>query len=228
MWPSRLLLLTACLVSASGAFALDQELSGRFAVADPIGSFGDAVTGAGFGLVGQYGLNPHPSFTLGIGLHGLIYGSESTEYDLPLVDEFELKTTNNLVGGFLYGRGRIAHGVIQPYVEARLGMNYLWTESKLEDDDWWDDDDVAREKNFDDWAAFWSAGGGLLIRLVGGDHADGRPGLYLDLAVSRWDGAKAEYLTEGAIEIVDDRPVFAPTKSKTNLVSYELGVTVTF
>ncbi len=82
----------------------------------------------------------------------MIYGSETTTYSLPLVEDFDLTTDNNLAGAFLYAQWRPLSGAVQPYVEGRVGMNYLWTDSKLEDEDWWDDDDVARKTNYDDFA----------------------------------------------------------------------------
>jgi hypothetical protein len=219
-----LLLLT----TATSALAIDQEGGIRFLVADPTGAFDEAADDLGFGVALHYGVRPSRAFTVGVGLHAMTYGSETTEYDLPLVEEFDLETRNNLAGGFLFARWRPIDGVLQPYAEARAGLNYLWTESELEDEDWWNDDGIARETNYDDFATFWSAGGGLLIRLSSGDRTARKPGVYLDLAVTHVEGGKAEYLTEGAIEIVDDESVYSPTESQTDLTTYELGVVLTF
>ncbi len=222
------LIIAALLLAATGAPALDQEGGVRFLVAEPTGDFGDNVDDNGFGLALHYGLRPSPAVTFGVGLHGMTYGSESTSYRLPLVDEFDLTTTNNLAGGFLFAQWRPLDGMVQPYAEGRVGLNYLWTESKLEDDGWWNDDAVARKTNQDDVATFWTAGGGLLIRLSQGNRSEKRPGVYLDLKATYQHGGKAEYLTEGAVTIVDDEPVFETSQSKTELTTYEVGVVLTF
>lgn len=107
-------------------------------------------------------------------------------------------------------------------------MNYLWTDSKLEDEDWWDDDDVARKTNYDDFASFWGGGGGLLLRLREGSPRNDDPAVYLDIKVSHTRGAEAKYLTEGDVELDDGVPVFNGTESKTDLTAYQVGVTLTF
>ena len=52
-----------------------------------------------------------------------------------------------LADSFLFAQWRPLVGDVQPYVEARAGFHYLWTQSKLEDQDWWNDEQVARETN---------------------------------------------------------------------------------
>lgn len=219
------------LVAASAAPAAPQKLEAglRLAVADPTGAFGLAVEDPGFGLNGHFGVRVSPTWTLGLGLHGMVYGSQTTTHTLPLVDEFDLTTTNNLAGACLLTRVEPMPGAaVQPYAEGRLGINYLWTESKLEDNEWWSDDEVARKTNYDDFTSFWSAGGGLLVRLARGDQEQKKPGIFLDLGLRHWHGGDAEYLTEGDITIVGDQPVFSPSKSRTDMTSYEAGVTLTF
>jgi len=222
-------LLATLLAVARPAAAEDFEGGLRLIVADPTGEFGRAVEDPGFGLIGHLGVRVAPTWTIGIGLHGMMYGSQSTTQHLPLVDDFELTTTNNLAGACFFTRvAPLADAVVQPYAEGSYGFNYLWTESKLEDDEWWSDDEVARKTNFDDFASYWSAGGGLLVRLAKGDAEQKKPGVFLDLGVRHWGGSDAEYLTEGDITVVDGHPVFAASKSRTDLTSYEAGVTLTF
>jgi len=210
------------------AWAVEHEGGARFIVGSPAGDFGDTVDDEGFGLVLHYGVRPHPSFTLGAGLQGMMYGEKTREYSLPLVEDFDLTTTNNLAGGFLFAQFRPLTGAVQPYAEARLGLNYFWTESKLEDQDWWDGDEVGRETNYEDFAAFWSTGGGLLIRLSEGNRDEKKPGVFLDIKATYMQGSEAEYLTEGDITLVDNKPVYNASKSETDLVTYELGVVLTF
>jgi len=223
-----LLLGLGLLAAARPAAALEQEGGVRFQLASPTGAFGDQVDDPGLGLALHWGVRPRRSLTVGLGLQAAMYGRETTRQDLPLVDDFELTTTNNLAGGFVFAQWRPLPGAVQPYAEGRLGLEYLWTESKLEDDDWWDHDDIARETNLDDWATSWSAGGGLLVRLSGGDPEAGKPGVLLDFKATYRHGSTAEYLTEGAISIEDDAPVFAVSESATHAMAYEVGVVLTF
>ncbi len=225
---TRIVIVSVVAIVAIHAVAIEQEGGLQFIVAEPQGAFGDAIDGAGYGLDAHYGVRVRQGITVGLGLHGMIYGSESTHQELPLVDGFDLTTTNNLAGGYLFARVQPLSGAVQPYGEARLGLNYLWTESKLEDDGWWHDDEIAHKTNYDDTAAFSSVGAGLLIRLRDGDHGAKKPGVYLDLGATYQHGAKAKYLTEGDIALVDDRPVFSPTESATSMWSYAAGAVVTF
>ncbi|MBZ0269654.1 porin family protein [bacterium] len=218
----------ALFLFATSAFALQQEAGFRARVGDPTGEFGDAVTDPGIGLGAHYGLRPVPGFTFGVGVDFLIYGSETTTYSLPLVEDFDLTTNNYLGTGFLFAQWRPIAGPVQPYAEARLGGNYLWTESKLEDRDFWNDEDVARKTNYDDGALFWGAGGGLLIRLRDCEPEECKPGVLLDFKVLHQRGGEAKYLTRGDIEVVDNVPIYHPTESETDLTSYELGVVLTF
>ena len=224
----KIVTLIFLVLAAGQSLAQQQEAGIRFLVGAPTGDFGDAVDDLGFGIEAHYGLRPVPAWTFGVGLHAMAYGSETRTYRMPLVEDFDLNTTNNLAGGFLFAQFRPLSGPVQPYVEARGGINYLWTESKLEDQDWWDGDEVARKTNYDDFAPFWGGGGGLLIKLCRGDSAQEKPGVLLDLKVTYTQGAKAEYLTEGDVEIVNNVPVFSPSKTDTDLLSYELGVVLTF
>lgn len=224
----KILILFGLLVIASQAAALEQEGGARLILGSPSGDFGDAVDNFGFGAELHYGIRPNPSFTLGIGLNGMVYGSESQTYSMPLVEDFELNTSNYMAGSFLFAQYRPLAGPVQPYIEGRVGINYLWTESKLQDEDWWDDDDVARKTNYDDFSSYWGGGGGLLIKLVEGSKDGRSPGVFLDLKATYQNGSKAEYLTEGDITIVDSVPVYEPSKSKTDLMTFELGVVLTF
>jgi len=224
----KIVILLVLLCLATPATALEYEGGAKLLLGTPTGAFGDAVDSEAGGLELHVGLRPQPALTFGLGCNALIYGSETRRYSLPLVEDFDLTTENSMAGAFFYAQWRPLDGPVQPYAEARAGVSYLWTESKLEDEDWWDGDEVARETNFDDVTTFWGGAGGLLLRLASGNAEQKKPAVYLDLKVSHLQGGEAEYLTEGDIEIVDDKPVFDPSRSQTDLTSYQLGVVLTF
>lgn len=221
-------ILVALAATAGGARAVDQEGGARLMVASPRGDFGEAVDSEGFGLDLHYGLRPDRALTIGLGLNAMIYGSESRKYSHPLVEDYEVETSNNLAGAYLFAQWRPLAGVVQPYLEARAGLTYLWTESSIRDEDWWDADEVARKTNQDDFATCWGGGGGLLIRVSEGDREQRKPGVFLDAKVNWIRGAEADYLAEGDVSIVDDRPVFNVSRSTTDLTTYALGVALTF
>ncbi len=214
--------------SGAGAAPLGHEVGIRLLLGTPTGEFGDAVDNPGFGLAAHYGFRPVPPLTIGFGGDFMIYGSEKRTYRLPLVEDFDLVTNNNLAGVGLFLQWRAVPGIVQPYVEGRVGFRYLWTESKLEDKDFFDDDQIARETNYDDFASFWGGGGGLLVQVHQGDPAEKSPSVSLDFKVSHLEGTNAEYLTEGDIAIVNDVPVFDASESETDITTYELGVVLTF
>jgi hypothetical protein len=224
----KTLVMIAVLALAVNATALEHECGVRLIVGEPTGQFGDNVDTEAAGLALHYGVRPQPSLTFGIGLNAMNYGNEKTEFSMPLVEDFERVTNNNLAGTFVFAQYRPLDGRIQPYAEAKFGFNYMWTDTKLSDDDWWDDDDVARKTNQDDFAKFWGGGGGLLIQVREGDGCIKSPGVMIDFKVTFLQGDKAEYLTEGDIEIVNNKPVYDVRDSEINMTTYELGVVLTF
>jgi hypothetical protein len=220
--------LLMLLVLATNALAANQEGGIRLIVGDPTGDFGEVLDDPGFGIIGHYGVKATPMLVLGAGFNLMIYGSESQRIRLPLVEDFDLTTSNYLTDGFLFAQLRPFRGAVQPYAEARLGFRYMWTESKLEDEDWWDDDEIARETNFDDFTNFMGYGCGLLIKLTGGNRITRSPGVFLDFKVTWLGGGEAEYLKPGDISIVNNNPVLNASKSETDMTTYELGVVLTF
>ncbi|HPF36284.1 MAG TPA: outer membrane beta-barrel protein [Candidatus Krumholzibacteria bacterium] len=223
----RLTLILLALLLASAAAATEQEGGIRLLLGSPTGEFGDIVDNEAFGIELTYGIKAAPRFVLGVGADVMLYGSEEREYELPLVDDFEVETDNNLADLFLYAQWRPLDGAVQPYVEGRAGLTYLWTASSLDDDDWFDEE-IAEQTNHDDLTTFLGAGGGVMFRLSEGNKQEGKPGVLLDVKVMQTWGGVAEYLTEGDIEIVNDDPVFAVNESATDMLRYQLGVTLTF
>ncbi len=225
----RLLLFLTLITVPYTAFA-GQEAGIRFDVGIPKGDFADNLEDPGFGLVGHYAWSPAPAFAVGAGLGYMIYGSETRVIELPLVEDVDLTTTNNLAAFHLLMQLRAPRGPVRPYLEGRFGGQYLWTESKLEDQDFWDDDEVGKEVNYDDFALVYGGGGGLLICVRSPRPADKKPwGLDLDFKAMWLSGGEARYLTQGGIELDnDDRPVFRPSESETDLLHVEVGVNVRF
>lgn len=218
-------LLVGATAQAGG---IGHEAGIRFVVGAPTGDFQDNIEDPGFGLALNYGLRPIPKLTLGVGGDVMVYGSESRDMRLPLVDEFELTTNNNLADMFVYGQFRPLQGRVQPYGEARFGYRYLWTESSLEDDGGWGASGVASENNYDDFTPFWALGGGVMLQVYGPKEGSRKPGVWIDFKVMYGKGDTAEYLVEGAVDVVDDEPVYTVSESETDLTTWEVGLVLTF
>lgn len=223
--------LIVCAVLIAGAVAraegLEQEAGIRLLVGVPSGDFQDHVEDPGFGLALHYGLRPAPQLTMGIGGDVMTYGSESRDMQLPLADDFDLTTSNNLADLFVFGQYRLLQGNVQPYGEARFGYRYLWTESSLENDGWWGGS-IASKTNYDDFASFWAVGGGVQFRVYEPKRDSSKPSVWIDFKVMYGKGNTAEYLVEGALDVVDDEPVYTASESETDLTTWEMGVVLTF
>ncbi len=222
--------LLSALILAPEPAPAGHEGSIRMQVGVPQGAFDEQVDQLGYGLVLDYAYDDDGPLALGLGGDLLIYGHETVLMSLPLVEDFEYVTDNNIASLFLLARLRAGDGRVVPYLEGRFGGGYIWTETKLTDEDWWDDDVVARETNYDDTMVIWGAGGGLKIQLHGGDPDDPEsPAVLLDAKIVYRHGGRAEYLTEGAIRVDESQRVrIRPSESETDLLQYELGVSFRF
>jgi len=223
-------LVAALLLLVAGSAAAGHEGAIHFEVGAPEGCFDENVDGLGYGLSLDYAYDGGGALAVGIGADFLIYGHETVLMSLPLVEDFEYVTDNNVASLFLLARLHGGRGRIIPYLEGRFGGGYIWTETKLSDEDWYDDDEIARETNWDDFMAVWGAGGGLKILLHGRDPRDrGSRDVLLDMKVVYRHGGRASYLTEGAIDVdPGGRVRINPSTSETDLMQYELGVAIRF
>ncbi|HQU71735.1 MAG TPA: outer membrane beta-barrel protein [Calditrichia bacterium] len=241
-------LALAFLLMSSGIFAQDGppkfdpigQFSVAFSTALPKGEFENNLDNNGFGINvnGSANLGKSP-FALGLELAYLQYGSETRNvpFSLTIPDvTVDVTTSNNIVQAFALLRAQNPHGVLRPYVDGLVGFNYLYTETKIEDEDNIDDDDVvASSKNFDDFAFSYGFGGGVMVKLyeaapsLGEDgHYDRPASILLDLRVRYLLGGEAEYLRRGDIERVNGEVIISPVQSKTDLLTFNIGISVAF
>ena len=122
-------------------------------------------------------------------------------------------------------------GAFRPYADALVGVNYLFTESRIEDVDFDDDRDIASSTNFDDAAFSYGLGGGVMAQVYRG-HASGTGrsyAVFVDARLRYLFGGEADYLREGAIEADrNGNPIYHVTRSSTDLLLPQLGVTFRF
>lgn len=222
-------LIALCLVLAAAAPAAAHEVGFSLDLGLPAGEFGDNVDNPGFGLSGRYAHGVGGGVSLGVGLDYLIYGRDSRWVDVPLIDDVEVVTSNNIAGGYLLGRWTPVTGAVELYAEARYGLRYLWTESHIEDGDWDEDGGLAREVNESDLTSFTALGGGVRFRLSEADPDVGDPALFLDITVTAFRGGDARYLTDGGIDVDHlGRVLVRASESDTDLVRVEAGITLLF
>lgn len=206
-------------------------------VAIPQGEFADRLDGTvGFGLSGEF-VAHIPNTPVGFGVEGgfVVYGQERirTRFGsgaLGRVD-VDVVTTNNILLGHLLLRLQPPTGTFRPYADALVGVNYLFTESRIEDVDFDDDRDIASSTNFDDVAFSYGIGGGVMAQVYRGyTEGSGRPyAIFVDARLRYLFGGEADYLREGAIEAdADGDPIYHVTRSSTDLLLPQLGVTVRF
>lgn len=228
------LLVLVLAVAAPDARAQDR-FSGAFLVnvGVPQGAFADQID-AGIGLGGTL-LFHIPNAPVALGLDGgfLIYGQERIRTPFgsgPLgrVD-VDVVTTNNIVTGHLLLRLGPNHGTFRPYADALFGVNYLFTESRIEDVDRSDSRDYS-STNFDDAALSYGIGGGVQVDLYRGRSGEaGRPfAIALDARVRYLFGSEARYLKKGGIVEENGGLVYVYDESRTDMLLPQLGVVFRF
>jgi hypothetical protein len=202
----------------------------NFTLAFPQGEFKDNIDRLGFGGSLQFlFFNPTPDLpvSLGINLGYINYGSESRRepFSYTIPDVFvDVDRTNNLINFHLLFQIISPTGVFRPYAEGLFGGSYIFTETSIKSRDY---DEVASSTNFDDFAWSYGAGGGFIILLTE-NLGDEIGSLFLDLKARYLFGSEAEYLKEGSVTVEGRRVTYDVTKSKTDLLQIQLGVTAYF
>ena len=128
-------------------------------------------------------------------------------------------------------------GILQPYAEALLGFQVLWTDTKIEDQEPDNqEDDIASNTHISDWTSSLGVGGGVRIRLTDFDtdtidqdadisflHST----LYLDLKVRYIFGGEADYLKEGNImQGPNNEIILNKSHSETDYMTFHIGLTI--
>lgn len=218
------------LLFSSVVFA--QTAGGSFMIGSPQGEFRSNVDRLGFG-VQVYGTLWSPSkerpFTVGLDVGYLIYGmrTERRPFSLTIPDvNVDVTRTNSLVNLHALFQLSPFTGTVRPYVEGVFGGAYIFTETEVKS--YYQSTPIASTTNYSDFTWSYGAGGGILFR-VAQDLGDVKT-LYLDLKARYTYGTEAEYLTENGIVInpADGRVYYFPKKSKTDLLTFHIGVVAYF
>lgn len=209
-----------------------QSAGGSFILGFPQGEFKENIDRLGFGISGEVlFFNPSANLPFGFGLNigYMNYGSESRQepfsYTIPDV-VVDVDRSNNLVNFHLLFQIAPPTGNIRPYAELLFGGAYLFTETNINSRG---TEEVASSTNFDYFAWNYGVGGGLLINVYTPEQKEGNfDALFLDLKVRYLFGTEAEYLKEGSVIIQNGNVYYDVSKSKTDILSAQVGVTAYF
>lgn len=231
----RILLFTAFTIAFIFTDSFGQTAGLSFMLGSPQGEFRQNVDRLGYGIQGQFTLwtpSKIRPFTIGLNIGYLVYGEESDKRPLShtIPDVFvDVNRTNNIANFHLMFQVSPFWGDVRPYIEGLVGGAYLFTKTSVSSEYDHDDyDPVFESTNFDDWAWSYGFGGGLMILLA--RELDGDVGsLYLDLKARYVFGTEAQYLREGDVQINKNGSVtYYYSESETDLLSFHIGVVVTF
>lgn len=207
-----------------------------FVVGSPKGAFSDNVDRNGYG-VSVEGLYKKSGFPFGIGLDFMYmnYGSESRNERLSTtIPDLKVRVdnSNNIVGGNIVLRLQPIEGPVSPYIDGLFGFKYLFTETTIKEiKTLAADEEIASSTNFDDITLGYGIGGGVLVRVYISESSgplQAPVSVYLDLKGRYMYGGDAEYLEEGSIQRVDGEVTYDVRKSRTDIMQYYFGVSVTF
>ena len=207
-----------------------QSFGLNFTLGFPMNEFKQNVKRTGFGGSLQFLLwNPTPDlpYSFGLNLGYINYGIESrTEpysYTIPDVS-VNVSRTNNIINFHFLSQVILPYGNFRPYMEFLLGGSYIFTMTQI---DSYGSDETTSTTNFDDWAWSYGAGAGFLIKLSSDSiKAENIGAIYLDFKVRYLYGTEAQYLKEGSVTIRNGQAFYDVSKSKTDLLTAQLGVII--
>jgi hypothetical protein len=196
-----------------------------FTLGFPMNEFKDNIKRTGFGGNIEALLIQSGPASMGLNIGYLNYGSETRRerFSSTIPDvTVDVNRTNNILNFHLLFHVAPPLMTVTPYAEGLFGGSYIFTETRIDSRD----QEVASSTNFDDFAWSYGAGGGFLIHLYSNPAAE-LSDIYLDLKVRYLFGTEAEYLREGSVYLENGFARYSVDKSKTDLLTFSLGVAVT-
>jgi hypothetical protein len=226
----RLLILASALLAVPAAAWARPQMQGTAWLlgALPQGAFKDKVENNGLGLGGSFGLRvPESPIYLGAELDYAIYGQARYDQFFPGTPvRIRVQTDNSIMEGLLMLRLQSPAGPFRPYLDGLVGINYLVTMTTLSDT--WSGQEIASDKNLDDTALAYGAGGGVMFRLSKRDPSSRLRAILLDVRARYLVGGEAQYLDQGTIRVVNNQLLYQLQQSKTDLMTVGAGVTFEF
>jgi hypothetical protein len=219
-------LLSSALYSQSGGIA--------FTGASTTGEFSQYVNGAG-GLTIDFSSFADPAKTTmvyGLDAGFFIYGYKSDRVELLMSDGTVIDATRERTNSIitLHGFLRVIgpEKFIRPYAEMVFGGSLFSTSSSVKD--YYTNDEIT--SRWDKATMAWNVGvgGGLMSKVYTPPEPAFFSSVYLDLRIRYLAGSRTSYLTEKDIVIdpATARAIFTPSRSKTDMFTFSLGVQVPF
>lgn len=208
--------------------AFSQTIWGDFMLGSPQGEFRGNVNRLGYGFNFSGTINTpgaKPAVTFGLNLGYLIYGeeSESRPFSNTNPDVYiNADRTNSFLNYHLLVLVSPFTGTVRPYLEGLGGGAYISTKTSLKSE--YNNQDIAESTNFSDHAWSYGGGAGLLFR-VSQDQNTGQQ-IFIDVKARYIFGSNARYLKEGSMTIVNNRVIYDVYESRTDMLSFHIGVAV--
>lgn len=194
-----------------------------FLVGAPTGQFANYV-GNGFGVGAHFLYQFDDPGILALRIDGnmLVYGHETFNVPLsPTTPRIRVDvTTSNNIGSLHIGpQFMVPNGRFRPYLNAGFGFSNFFTYSSVEGSR--EDSPFASSTNYSDFVWSWTGGGGIYIPLA----RKGTP-VSIDLGARYHRNGETRYLREGSIVENGTEIFFEPIQSETNLLVYQIGISV--
>lgn len=219
-------------ITPDKTYAQNWEGSVDFMLGAPQGKFARNVDALGFGLdlTGTYQI-PDSPVAMGLDFGFLTYGTtrryEPFSPNIPEVT-VRVRTSHNIGFGHFLARMQPVDGQIRPYIDGLIGFNYLFTESTISDER--TNEEIAGSTNFDDITLSGGLAAGAKFHLYEtfDSESDKVVRIYLNLRARYLLGGEAEYLKRGSIETDNGNFTYDIDRSRTDLLSFHIGIGARF
>lgn len=223
----RLLFILAFFVAPCTVLAQTGDVDLNIFLGSPQNDFRDNLDRTAVGINGSLAFGvPNSPVHLGLEMGIMIYGQDRrTENFNPNIPEVrvDVVTDYDIFTAHALFRYEAPTGVVRPYVDGLVGLQYLFTRTKVRDRDE-QFDEIASETNFDDTAFSYGFGGGTKFRVYNSASSQ----VYINLKARYLLGGEADYLQPGSIQVNNGVLTFDESTSETDLLTLHLGVAVKF
>jgi opacity protein-like surface antigen len=191
----------------------------------PQGAFGRSV-GLGYGVNGAYlfRLDDAGVWSLRADAGVVTYGGESRRAAISesIGDrvQVDVETSNYIVPLTIGTQLEWPSGPVRPYVNAGVGGQLLFTESRLRGTESYSS--FASTTNHSAWTSAWVVGGGVAMPVY-----VGKASVQLDLGVQYVAGGRTQYLTSGSIVDLPGGAIrITPVESETHMLVVRVGARI--
>ncbi|MCH8556439.1 MAG: hypothetical protein LAT84_01395 [Balneolia bacterium] len=223
---SAFLLLQPIASDSGEANAQHAEFGLNLQLGLPQGPFQDQLDEIGFGIQGMAGY--HIPFTpvmfgLDLGFFSFATDSRSEPLSSTIPDvRVIVENSYNMAHGHFLTRLSGQNYYFKPYMDLLVGFNYLYTQSSVRSSIG-SQQDVFTDTNFDDFAFSYGIGAGMRF-LVWDGSSLGQGRAFVNAQVRYMVGSEAEYIQPGSISTGNGNFTFDTSTSRTDLLSFQLGV----